>query len=556
MSCTASSSMMRRPTLALAGSCAAYLWPAVACAASGELAQSAWMPEFLGKEAFGVAKTLALTLLLFFAGWVMAKMLAAAVLSVLRRTTVDDAVAERLGLAEDQAKAGRDGLERTIAAAVFWMVMLLVVVGVLQFAGLSQAAAPLENLVDSLGSAVPAFLKAGLILALAYLVGRGLSMLTARAVGALGIEKRLGAWTGDEAEAKRDLGGLAGRVVFSVVVLLGLGGALDALEIDPLSGPLSNLINTVVLALPTVLVAVVLVLVGWVVGKIARVAVRNLLSAVGFDGLVERIKLRPAFGQTSPSDAAGWLVMAFILLNASVAALDRVGLRTLADPVTAAMGQFWELLPGLAVSIGIVVVGLIFARVVRDLVTRALAGLGVDDLLGRFGLQAVAERQDKLSRPSELLGWVAFVMIGLVALTQALANLELAAWSGYVDALLTFSMTRLLVALFVVAIGFALGHRVRAIIASREFSGSKWVAELGRTAILVFAATMALNQLGVAEDFVLLAFGLLFGALCLALGLSFGLGGREVAGEIVRGRYDEMRRPARKKVRSPAAPAE
>lgn len=548
--------MMRRLTLALASSCTAYLWPAMASAASGNQGETAWISEFLGKEAFSVAKTLALTLLLFFVGWVAAKMLAAAVLNLLRRTTVDDAVAERLGLAQDQAKAGRNGIERTISVGVFWMAMLLVVVGVLQFAGLSQAAAPLQNLLDSLGSAVPALLKAALILTLAYLVGRGLSMLTTRAVGALGIEKRLGAWTGDEAESERDLGALAGRVVFSLVLLLGLGGALDALEIDPLSGPLSNLINSVVVALPAVLVAALLVLVGWVVGKIARVAIRNLLSAVGFDALVERIKLRPAFGKTDPSDAVGWLVMAFIILNASVAALDRVGLRTLADPVTAAIGQFWDILPALAISVGIVVVGLVFARVARDLVTRALAGLGADELLGRFGLEAVAERQDKLSRPSELLGWVVFVMIGLVALTQALANLELAAWSGYVDALLTFSMTKLLVALFVVAIGFALGHRVRAIIASREFAGSKWVAELGRGAILVFAATMALNQLGVAEDFVLLAFGLLFGALCMALGLSFGLGGREVASEIVRERYDGMRGPERKTVRIPAAPAE
>lgn len=548
--------MMRRLTLALGSSSIALLWPAMASAASGNLAETAWVSEFLGKEAFSVAKTLALTLLLFFVGWVVAKMLAAAVLNLLRRTTVDDAVAERLGLAEDQTKAGRNGIERTISVGVFWMAMLLVVVGVLQFAGLSQAAAPLQNLLDSLGSAVPALLKAALILTLAYLVGRGLSMLTTRAVGALGIEKRLGAWTGDEAESKRDLGALAGRVVFSLVLLLGLGGALDALEIDPLSGPLSNLINSIVVALPAVLVAVLLVLVGWVVGKIARVAIRNLLSAVGFDALVERIKLRPAFGKTDPSDAVGWLVMAFIILNASVAALDRVGLRTLADPVTAAIGQFWDILPSLAISVGIVVVGLVFARVARDLVTRALAGLGADELLGRFGLEAVAERQDKLSRPSELLGWVVFVMIGLVALTQALANLELAAWSGYVDALLTFSMTKLLVALFVVAIGFALGHRVRAIIASREFAGSKWVAELGRGAILVFAATMALNQLGVAEDFVLLAFGLLFGALCMALGLSFGLGGREVASEIVRERYDGMRASGRKTVRIPAAPAE
>lgn len=514
------------------------------------------MPEFLSREAFGVAKTITLSLLLFFVGWILAKLLSAGVLNVLRRTSVDNRVASQLGLTEEETKPGRDTLERTLSAAVFWFVMLLVVVGVLEFAGLSQVAAPLENLAGSVGTAVPALLKAGAILTVAYFIGRGLGALVTKVVGSLGLEKRLGAWTGDEAEANRDLGVLAGRVVFSLVLLLGLGGALDALEIDPLSGPLSNLINSIALALPSVLVAGAIVLVGWFVGRIARVALRNLLSALGFDGFVERIRLRPAFGKTEPSDAVGWLAMAFIVLNASVAALDRVGLRTLADPVTDAMGQFWEALPSVAVAVGIAVVGLVLARVARDLVTRVLHGLGVDTLLGRFGLGAVAERKDVLSRPSEILGWVAYAMIGLIALAQALATLELSAWSGYVDALLTFSVTKLLVALFVVAIGFGLGHRVRLFVASRKFSGAKWVAEFGRTAILVFAVTMALNQLGLAEDFVLLAFGLLFGALCLALGLSFGLGGREVASEIVRERYDEMKSVEKTAVEVPVAPAE
>lgn len=524
------------------------LWATPAWAAAET---PSWISEFVGKEAFAVAKTLALALLLLFVGWVAARLLAAAVMNLLKRTDVDNKIAAQLGLADGQAKVGGYGIERAASVATFWTVMLLVFVGVLEFAGLTQAAAPLQNLVNVLGSAVPALLKAGLILALAYLIGRGLAMLVEKAVGAMALEKRLSSWTGEEANEKRSIAKMAGRVVFSLALLLGLGGALDALEVDPLSGPLSNLINRMMSALPLVLVAGALLVMGWVVGKIARVAVRNLLSAVGFDGLVERIKLRPAFGKVAPSDAVGWVVMAFIMLNAGVAALDRLGLRTVADPVTAAIGQFWDLLPALAVSVAIVVVGLILARVARDIVTRALAGLGVDDLLARFGMESIAAREDKLSRPSELLGWVVYVAIGLVALTQALANLELGTWSGYVDAFLTFSMTKLLVALFVIAIGFGLGHRVRAFIASRDFEGSAWVAELGRTAILVFAGTMALNQLGVAEDFVLLAFGLLFGALCLALGLSFGLGGREVAGEIVRDRYDSMKRPPARKPRVP-----
>jgi hypothetical protein len=53
---------------------------------------------------------------------------------------------------------------------------------------------------------------------------------------------------------------------------------------------------------------------------------------------------------------------------------------------------------------------------------------------------------------------------------------------------------------------------------------------------------MAVHQLGVAEDFVLLSFGLLFGALCLAGALAFGLGSRDLAGELVRDRYRKVKR--------------
>ena len=70
-----------------------------------------------------------------------------------------------------------------------------------------------------------------------------------------------------------------------------------------------------------------------------------------------------------------------------------------------------------------------------------------------------------------------------------------------------------------------------------------WLAEFARSAVLVFAFTAAIHQLGVAEDFVLLSFALLFGGLCLAAALAFGLGSREVAGEIVRDRWNKAKKP-------------
>jgi hypothetical protein len=135
--------------------------------------------------------------------------------------------------------------------------------------------------------------------------------------------------------------------------------------------------------------------------------------------------------------------------------------------------------------------------------------------------------------------------IVLVAITQALANLGLETWAGYVDELLQFAVTHLIVALAIVAIGFAAGNYVRDLINARQAEGKEvgpqWLGEFLRYTVLVFAFTMAVHQLGVAEDFVLLSFGMLFGGLCLAMSLAFGLGSREVAGEIVRKRWERVR---------------
>ena len=98
-------------------------------------------------------------------------------------------------------------------------------------------------------------------------------------------------------------------------------------------------------------------------------------------------------------------------------------------------------------------------------------------------------------------------------------------------------------------VGVAIGNYVRALVQARsaapEAAQSRWLGEFARYAVLVLAFTMAVHQLDVAPEFVLLAFGLLFGGLCLAMALAFGLGGRDVAGEIVRRGVDQAQHPGK-----------
>jgi hypothetical protein len=72
--------------------------------------------------------------------------------------------------------------------------------------------------------------------------------------------------------------------------------------------------------------------------------------------------------------------------------------------------------------------------------------------------------------------------------------------------------------------------------------GGRALARIGRGGVMVLAIFMALQELGIATDIVTTAFAILFGAIALALALSFGLGNRELAGEITREWYDRYRR--------------
>ncbi len=77
-------------------------------------------------------------------------------------------------------------------------------------------------------------------------------------------------------------------------------------------------------ALPSVGIAGLLIIAGYVVGRIARAVAHNLLDAAGFNALVERLKVHKLFGKSEPSAVAGLVAMVLIMAHAAIAALDEL----------------------------------------------------------------------------------------------------------------------------------------------------------------------------------------------------------------------------------------
>jgi hypothetical protein len=117
-------------------------------------------------------------------------------------------------------------------------------------------------------------------------------------------------------------------------------------------------------------------------------------------------------------------------------------------------------------------------------------------------------------------------------------------------------LPNLVVAIFVLFIGGiaarALGNIVRGATAEGGFTNPETLANVTRTTVWAFAIVVAINQLGIATSLINTLFTGLVAALAIAFGLSFGLGGRDLASRTLENWYDQAQdvRPGRKRARA------
>ncbi|MCO8276988.1 hypothetical protein M1L60_41060 [Actinoplanes sp. TRM 88003] len=153
---------------------------------------------------------------------------------------------------------------------------------------------------------------------------------------------------------------------------------------DGLGRGLSDMWRSVMLVVPAALASVAILLVGWLVARLLRVAVTRVLHKAGLDAAVTRGAAGRLFtpGRTTPSELGGKLVFCTVLIFAAQLAFGLWG----PNPVSALLTDLIGWLPRLLVAIVLVVVAATIARAAEDLVEGALSGLPY----GRFVARGVS----------------------------------------------------------------------------------------------------------------------------------------------------------------------
>jgi hypothetical protein len=139
---------------------------------------------------------------------------------------------------------------------------------------------------------------------------------------------------------------------------------------------------------------------------------------------------------------------------------------------------------------------------------------------------------------ADLVFWLVMFGVLLIA-ANALGLRSLAEVFGE----LVSYIPSVIAAVVIIIVGIVLGNFVGGLVqaSAGTIHGGPTLARVGRVGVIVIAVFMALQELGVATEIVTTAFASLFGAVALALALSFGLGNRELAGEVTREWYERYR---------------
>ncbi|GAC1695122.1 MAG: hypothetical protein NVS9B3_13340 [Gemmatimonadaceae bacterium] len=186
--------------------------------------------------------------------------------------------------------------------------------------------------------------------------------------------------------------------------------------------------------------------------------------------------------------------------------------------------------------------GYLVARLIERVTIVILRRIGFDRLLERGGVMDAVERSGTRVNPTRVVAALIFWLVMFAVIMVAANALGLESLANVFSELVGY-IPSVIAALAIILVGIVLGEFVGGLIlaSAGAIHGTAALARIGKGGVIILAVFMALQELGIATSIVTTAFAILFGAVALSAALAFGLGNRDLAGEVTREWYDRYR---------------
>ena len=384
----------------------------------------------------------------------------------------------------------------------------------------------------------PKVLIAILILIATWLVARAVKWVLQRAIDRTPLLKRH--VTGGPGET---VGHQLGTIAKLIIWLVGILAALNFLGFPQILAPINELVTDIFAFLPRLIGAGLIFFVGLIVARIVRQLVETVLIAANVDGFMARIGVgdltgtvrtdpnavppgtTPGATRASLARAAGVLVYALIIIPVAIAALQVLGIEAISGPAIAMLNEILAAIPRVLAAALWIGIAFIAARFLKTIIEAILPPTGFDQAIMSTGVLP------SNASPSRIVANIAMIAIILAASIEAAKQLggdEIAIFLAQVTAL----GGKVIFGTLIIVVGIFLARIISNLVGSGTGEGS-FAQTIVRYAIIALFTAIGLTFMGLADQIVILAFGLILGSAAVATALAFGLGGRDAAAGIL-----------------------
>lgn len=312
-------------------------------------------------------------------------------------------------------------ISKTVGDIVYGLVLLFFLPGILGALGLNSLLSPATGFLNTFLAFIPRIFGAAVILLIGAFVAKLLRTLVTNVAATAGVDRltmRAGLPAGTH------LSNLLGIVVYGLVIIPFITAALDALQLQSITAPISDMLNRILTALPNIFAAAAVLALAFFIGRFVGDLVRGLLTSMDFDRLPQMLGFQPsgspAVGNTTPSAIVGHVVHATIVLFALVSAFELLQAESLANLTR----NFIQLIGQIALGMVIFALGLLVANFLARIASsasgvngRLLAGVARWSTIALFG--AMALRQMGIA--NEIVNLAFGLTLGAIAVAFALA---------------------------------------------------------------------------------------------------------------------------------------
>jgi len=364
-------------------------------------------------------------------------------------------------------------------------------------------------------SFMPSILGAIIVLFIGWLIARGVKAVVIKILKKTSLDEKI--------LSKTDLGNtniFLGNIFYYVIMIIVIMVVLELLGVSQVLTPLENMVAEILSFIPSIIAGFLIAFAGYLLAKF----VSNLINLEG--SFLDKLIDKTGFKDTEMLvNIVQKVIFILIFVPFLIQAFHALNIKSISEPANNILLKFTNLIGEVLVASAILVLFIWGGKYLTNLIEDLLKSLKLDSLSEKIQLHKIIGEKQSLAK---IVSNVCYFFIVFFGIITAVEILQLDHLTYILNEILTLT-GQIIFGLLILAIGNYISLLIYNMVS--KSNNNNFIAGIVRAASLALFITISLRAMGIANEIVEIAFTFIIGALAVTVALSYGLGGREAAGE-------------------------